>query len=328
MIEAIWPSYANLPNTMPRASGVTTKDFVSFVLFWLLSLPALWAPIHKIRHLFTVKACYSPLMAIVFLIWTTIRAGGLGSVFYRTNTVYTSTLAWAIVRGIMQTLNNFAALIINNPDFTRFAHRSRDALWPQIITIPVGFAATSFIGIVVSSSSGAIYGQATWNPLALLHELLDRASSAERFGVFAIATGFALAQLGTNVAANSVSAGTNIAALLPRYINIRRGGYICPVISLAICPVSLFHAFFRRSKPTILSISGKLFIRLRVSTFISPHARCFSPRLPVCWLATIISFGEATLTSKNYTPRDLMAHIMGLMGFHGRRTPRTFSVSP
>ena len=54
--------------------------------------------------------------------------------------------------------------------------------------------------------------------------------------MFIIAFAFALAQLGTNIAANSVSAGTDMTALLPRYLNIRRGGYICAAVGLAMCP--------------------------------------------------------------------------------------------
>lgn len=67
---------------------------------------------------------------------------------------------------------------------------------------------TSFIGIIVSSSSTVIYGDPVWNPLDLLGKFLIGANGAARFGVFIISTAFALAQLGTNIAANSVSAGT------------------------------------------------------------------------------------------------------------------------
>lgn len=98
---------------------------------------------------------------------------------------------------------------------------------------------TSFVGIIVSSSSTVLYGEPVWNPLELLGRLLDGASSAERFGVFTIAAAFSLAQLGTNIAANSVSAGTDMTALLPRYINIRRGGYVCAAVGLAMCPWNL-----------------------------------------------------------------------------------------
>ena len=74
----------------------------------------------------------------------------------------------------------------------------------------------------------------------LLARFLDGdASSGTRVGVFFIAFAFALAQLGTNIAANSVSAGTDMTALLPRFINIRRGGYVCAIVGLAMCPWNL-----------------------------------------------------------------------------------------
>ena len=129
---------------------------------------------------------------------------------------------------------------MNDPDFSRFSRTPRDALWSQMITIPVSFAVTSFIGIIVSSSSSVIYGgDPIWDPLELLERFIDDGGSGQRFGVFVIATGFALAQLGTNIAANSVSAGTDLTALMPRYINIRRGGYICAAVGLAMCPYTL-----------------------------------------------------------------------------------------
>ena len=43
-------------------------------------------------------------------------------------------------------------------------------------------------------------------------------------------------QLGVNIAANSLSAGSDLTALLPRYINIRRGSIICWAIGMAYCP--------------------------------------------------------------------------------------------
>ncbi|KAJ5361322.1 hypothetical protein N7541_002166 [Penicillium brevicompactum] len=240
MIEAIWPSYRNLHNGLSASAGVDTKNFLSFFLFWLCSLPALWFPVHKVRHLFTVKAIYSPIAAIAFFAWAISRANGLGPIIHQSNTVHGSDFRWAMVKGIMSCIGNFAALIMNNPDFSRFARTPKDAFWSQLLTIPVGFGVTSFIGIIVSSSSSVIFNDGyTWNPLDLLGKFLDGASSGQRFGIFIIATGFALAQLGTNISANSVSAGTDLTALMPRYLNIRRGSYICAIVGLAMCPWNL-----------------------------------------------------------------------------------------
>src|ERR1700761_7907233 len=115
----------------------------------------------------------------------------------------------------MSAIANFATLIVNDPDFSRFARRPRDALWSQLFTIPCGFALTSFIGIIVSSSSTVIFtGKAIWSPLAMLELFLEdpNLNGATRFGVFIIAASFVLAKLGTNIAANSISAGTDMTA--------------------------------------------------------------------------------------------------------------------
>ena len=81
-----------------------------------------------------------------------------------------------------------------------------------------------------------IYKKQIWNPLDILDNFLDEGGSGQRFGVFVIALAFTLAQLGTNIAANSVSAGTDMTALLPRFLNIRRGSFICAIIGICINP--------------------------------------------------------------------------------------------
>lgn len=174
-----------------------------------------------------------------FFGWVVNRAGGLGPIIHQPATIGGSKLAWAFVSGVMSSIANFSTLIVNDPDFSRFAGKPRDQLWSQLITIPCGFAFTSFIGIIVSSSSTIIYKEPIWNPLHLLGRFLDAGGAGNRAGVFFIATAFSLAQLGTNIAANSVSAGTDMTALLPRYLDIRRGGYVCAAIGLAMCPWNL-----------------------------------------------------------------------------------------
>ncbi|KAI1142440.1 permease for cytosine/purines, uracil, thiamine, allantoin-domain-containing protein [Hypoxylon sp. FL0543] len=243
MIRSIWLSWDRntIPNTFSADSGTTTADYVSFFLFWLLSLPAIWFPVHKIRHLFTVKAYFVPCAGVAYLIWALVRAGGPGPIVRQGATIEGTDLAWQFIKGIMSSIANFATLIVNDPDFSRFAGKPRDALWSQLFTIPIGFAITSLIGILVSSSSVIIYpgSQPIWDPLDLLERFIDDGGSGQRFGVFVIALAFALAQLGTNIAANSVSAGTDMTALLPRFINIRRGGYVCALVGLAMCPYTL-----------------------------------------------------------------------------------------
>jgi nucleobase:cation symporter-1, NCS1 family len=111
MISSIWPSFKEIKNGIP-GSGTTTDMFVSFLIFWLISLPAIWFPVHKIRHLFTAKAYVVPTAGIAFFIWAIVRAKGIGPIVKQGNTSHGSKLAWGIITGIMSSIANFATLIV------------------------------------------------------------------------------------------------------------------------------------------------------------------------------------------------------------------------
>ncbi|ODV63657.1 uncharacterized protein ASCRUDRAFT_73466 [Ascoidea rubescens DSM 1968] len=239
MLRAIFSN--NLDSKLSGSiSGTTPFQYLGFIIFWTLSLPAIWFPPQTIRHLFTAKAAVVPIAGIAFLIWAIVKAGGIGPVVHQETTISGSKHGWAFIASLMNCIANFATLILNAPDFSRFAKTKKSSFWSQAISIPFCFALTSLIGILVSSASTIIYGRTYWSPLDVLGLFLENYKSGNRAGVFFIAFAFALAQLGTNISANSLSAGTDMTALLPRYISIRRGGFICAAISLCICPWNFF----------------------------------------------------------------------------------------
>lgn len=198
MLRAMWPSVQNITNTLPPSSGTTTRDFMCFFLFWLVSLPAIWLPIHQVRHLFTVKAIIVPIAGITFFIWCIIKARGVGPIVHQPATVHGSPLGWAMVASITSCINSQSTIITNAPDFASRARRPSEAVMSQMLSIPIVFALVSFIGIIVSSSSQAIYGEAIWSPMDLLGRFLDGSPThATRFGVWFIAAAFALATVGS-----------------------------------------------------------------------------------------------------------------------------------
>ncbi|KAK7044695.1 permease for cytosine/purines, uracil, thiamine, allantoin-domain-containing protein [Favolaschia claudopus] len=260
MLRAMWPSVNNIPNHLPTSSGTTTKDFMCFFLFWLISLPAIWFPIHKMsvslvcsvvhplitrhvicrRHLFTVKAVVAPTAGITFFIWCIVKAKGVGPIIHQPSTLHGSELGWAMVSSLMSAMSNMATLVTNAPDFASRAKTPSAALLPQLLSVPITFSLVSFIGIIVSSSSVAIYGDAIWSPVDLLARFLDDSPShATRFGVWFISASFIIAQHRTNISANSVSAGCDLTALFPRFINIRRGGFVAAIVGLCMLPWNL-----------------------------------------------------------------------------------------
>ncbi len=102
----------------------------------------------------------------------------------------------------------------------------------------MGFAITSFLGIVIASASAPMFGgEPVWNITDIMDKMLDAyPTPATRAGLFFISAGFIYVQLFLNVAANSISAGCDLTAILPRYINIRRGGYFAAIIGFCMCP--------------------------------------------------------------------------------------------
>lgn len=240
MLRSMWPSVNDIPNHLPASSGTTTRDFMCFFLFWLISLPAIWFPIHQIRHLFTVKAVIVPIAGITFFVWCIVKAKGVGTIISQPATIRGSDLGWGMIVSIMSCISNFLTIIVNAPDFASRATTPSAAFLPQIFAPPITFGIISFLGIIVSSSSTTIYGEAIWSPIDLLDKFLDgRPSHATRFGVWFISASFIIAQLGVNISANSISAGCDLTALLPRFLNIRRGGYIAAVVAICMQPWNL-----------------------------------------------------------------------------------------
>ncbi|KAG1876237.1 permease for cytosine/purines, uracil, thiamine, allantoin-domain-containing protein [Suillus subluteus] len=248
MLRAIWPSVNNIPNSMPLSSGTNTRDFMCFIIFWVISLPFIWPPVHKIRHFFTFKTILAATACVIFMIWCIVKAKGVGPIVKQPATIYGSDLAWAMISGISVCISNMITLTVNAPDFASRAKTPSAPIVSQIWSIPFSFGIICLFGVIVSSSSQTIYGEVIWSPVDLLGMFLDdNPSPATRFGVWFIAFSFIIAQVGTNISANSVSAGCDLTALFPRFINIRRGGYIAAIIGLVMCPWNLVSSSSRFS---------------------------------------------------------------------------------
>ncbi|GMG18909.1 unnamed protein product [[Candida] boidinii] len=252
-----------IPNKL--SGNITSFGMLCFFIFWFLSLPAIYMKPHKVRHLFTIKAYICPACGIAFLVWTILKAGGIGPVVHQKSSLTGSAFGWEFINSVMNCIANFATLIVNAPDFSRMAKTKNSAIWSQLITIPLSFSVTCLIGVLISSASTVMYGETFWNPLDVLSRFLDGYSRGDRAGVFLISFGFAIAQLGTNISANSISAGTDMTAILPKYLNIRRGGFICACVGYAICPWSLvssssmFTTYLSAYAVFLSSISGVVF---------------------------------------------------------------------
>ncbi|KAG1827948.1 permease for cytosine/purines, uracil, thiamine, allantoin-domain-containing protein, partial [Suillus variegatus] len=204
MLRAIWPSVNDIPNSMPLSSGTNTRDFMCFLIFWVIYLPFIWPPVHTIRHFFTFKTIFAPIACLIFMIWCIVKAKGVGPIVKQSATIHGSELAWAMMSSVGICLSNFIALTVNAPDFGSRAKTPSAPAISQLWSILLSYGLVCLFGVVVSSSSQTIYGEVIWSPVDLLGTLLDdNPSPATRFGVWFIAFSFIMAQIVANICANS-----------------------------------------------------------------------------------------------------------------------------
>lgn len=121
-------------------------------------------------------------------------------------------------------------LSVNQSDFSRYSRVSPKWQMIYVPMLPIFFTFIAFIGIVSASAGQHHYGVLEWDPMALVAHWDNRA--ARFFAAFS----FALAALGVNISANSLSAANDLMALLPRYVDIRRGQLLTALLCWALVP--------------------------------------------------------------------------------------------
>ncbi|PQE32553.1 NCS1 nucleoside transporter protein [Rutstroemia sp. NJR-2017a WRK4] len=248
MICSIWPSYANIPNHIPASQGITTQGMIrytiqsaflsksravaykahSYFLFWIIQLPLLLIPPTRLRYLFIVKLVAAPVAALATMGWCVHKAGGSGSIFDLKPQVSGSTKAYLWLSCMSSVTGSWATLACNIPDFSRYA-RSSKGQFIQLPFLPLIFTLCGTIGIITTSASGVIYGELYWDPLKIIAKWLDNGHGGRAAAFFA-ATAWYIAQVGTNITANSISAANDLTVLFPRYINIERGCIIAAIV--------------------------------------------------------------------------------------------------
>jgi NCS1 family nucleobase:cation symporter-1 len=97
MLTAIWPSYTDIPNHLPKSAGITSSGMLSHLLFWSVQLPFLLIRPHKLKWFFVFKAFITITAAVRTTIAVCKMAGGTGDIWDQQPQVQGRTRAWLIV---------------------------------------------------------------------------------------------------------------------------------------------------------------------------------------------------------------------------------------
>src|ERR1700721_590571 len=135
-----------------------------------------------------------------------------------------------LVPALNGTVGFWATVSLNIPDFTRFARNQREQMIGQALALPTTMTLYAFVGIVVTSATVVIFGEAIWDPV----QLWSRFHSPVAVVISLVA--ILLATLNVNIGANVVSPANDFSNLWPRKINFRTGGVITCIMGIAVMP--------------------------------------------------------------------------------------------
>jgi NCS1 family nucleobase:cation symporter-1 len=208
--------------------------WICFFAFWLLNMFVIWRGIETIRFLEGIGAPFMLGVGLLLLWWITARAGGFGPVLSSPSKFRNSAEFFAFfVPSLTAMVGFWATVALNIPDFTRYAVSQNAQMLGQAIGLPTAMTLYSFIGVAVTSASVVLFGQAIWDPVALIGRFNQPVVA------FIALIAILIATLNTNVAANVVSPSNDFSNLRPQLISFRTGGMITGVSGVCMMPWNL-----------------------------------------------------------------------------------------
>ena len=206
-LKAIWPSIEErIPNHMAQSTGVTTAQFLGYIIFMVISMPLLCIRPHKLQPLFYVSASIVMVFIVVLLIWSMATMGPQG--FGETITMSGGhTSGWTIAFGIGSTIGAIANNVLNQNDYARFARKPSDAIQGQAIVFSPYAIFCCIAGILVTAATERRYGQAYWNLPDLLGAMIESGGTRSRCAAFFGGIALIISQIGLSVAVDALSGG-------------------------------------------------------------------------------------------------------------------------
>ncbi|KAJ3554747.1 hypothetical protein NM688_g2946 [Phlebia brevispora] len=244
MIGAIWPSFYNLKNHFPPNIGMETNDFVGFIIFVALCFPLFLLRPEHYRIPAIISSALVTVTAFCVFIWALAKQGNGGPLFNNPEAVYGvghlegSTLGWVMMRCITSGIGAWSGGILYQSDFSRYAVNPGAQLYGQIFVIPLCLLGSNILGIVTTSCARGFYPDEPllWKLYDLFAAIQRHGGARARAAVFFASFTFFLAQLCVTIVACGVVGGMDLAALLPRWFNIRRGSMLIGVVGICINP--------------------------------------------------------------------------------------------
>ncbi|MBI1805398.1 MAG: NCS1 family nucleobase:cation symporter-1 [Ignavibacteriae bacterium] len=219
---------------IPSWASFGFGPWMSFAIFWGMNVYFIVKGTESIRWLESLSAPFLIVVGLALLFWAYQRGGGWGPILSQPSKFQTLGEFWKFfVPSLTGMVGFWATLSLNIPDFSRYAKSQRAQMLGQAIGLPPTMTLYSFIGVAVTSATIIIFGEAIWDPVALL------AKFDNPFIIILAMISLLVATLTTNIAANVVSPANDFANVAPRKISFRTGGLITAFIGIVMMPWKL-----------------------------------------------------------------------------------------
>ena len=228
-IVPAWPALLG-----PGFGGHTTTEWISFLLFWGINVYIIYRGMDLLRAVENWAAPFVLVMTAILLWWAIARADGVGPLLSQPGKFRSFAEFWPVfVPSLTAMIGFWATLSLNMPDFTRFGRSQREQIVGQVVALPTTMSLFAAMGVLITSATTIIYGQAIWDPVQLVGRFSSPLVVAIAMFTVVVAT------VAVNIAANVVSPANDFANAFPRAISFKTGGLITGVLGIAIQPWKL-----------------------------------------------------------------------------------------
>lgn len=223
-IGAIWPSFLTMKNHLPESAGITSAQLIAQFVFFVVQFPIMLIPPHKLRWFFFLKIAIMVGCLLGMVGGLTKMSHGAGELFHQGSTIHGSEKSWTLLYLINSTIGGWATMATNISDFTRYTNAKKSQYY-QVVIIPFFAVFVTMMSIISCSAGKTLYGVDIWAPTDFAAHWIPTGSKG-RAASFFMCISWCLAQIGTNLSANVISAANDLTTLCPTYLNIRRSAVI------------------------------------------------------------------------------------------------------
>ena len=214
--------------------GHTTTEWLSFALFWSLNIYIIYRGMDLLRAVENWAAPFVLVMTAILLWWAVAKANGLGPLLSQPGKFRSfGEFLPVFIPSLTAMIGYWATLSLNMPDFTRFGRSQREQVVGQVVALPTTMSVFAAMGVMITSATAIIYGQAIWDPVQLVGRFSSPVVVAISMFTIVVAT------IAVNIAANVVSPANDFANAFPRLISFKTGGLLTGVIGIVIQPWKL-----------------------------------------------------------------------------------------